>query len=148
VVGGAQVTIIAIEFFADDADPAIAAAVVLLALAAVPVRKRHIVAGTRFIVAINRAAVPVILTVGTSVLSAHAVDADVSATARGSIWHRRIHAPVVDVIGIAGDCSACIVRVTNVSCARVAVATVTTRVIPAPHRAQRTEREQKEYKAN
>jgi hypothetical protein len=145
LVDGAQVTITAIELFADDADPTITAAIVmlavaavaLLALATVPVRKRRVVAGTRLIVAINRAAAPVILTVGTKVLTAHAVDADVSAAARGSIWLRRILAPVADVIGIAGDCAACIVGVTNISCTRVAVVATSARVgIPAPCRAQ------------
>jgi hypothetical protein len=150
VVGGAQVTIIAIEFFADDADAAIAAAVVLLALAQVPVRKPHIVADTRFIVAINRAAVPVILTVGTKVLTARAVDADVSAAARRAVRLRGVIAPVSNVVRIASDWSAGsgIVGSARTSGARVAVTAVAARtLIPAPHRAQRPERQQEQHKA-
>jgi hypothetical protein len=61
VVGGAQVTIIAIQFFAD---------------ARVPVKR--LIAGTRFIVAICRALVAVIHAIGTKVLSAQPLDADLT----------------------------------------------------------------------
>jgi len=81
VVGGAQVTIIAIEFFADNAHPAITSAVVTFTLARVPVRKRHIVAGTRSIVAINRAAISVVLATRAQVLAACSVHANVVAAA-------------------------------------------------------------------
>lgn len=137
VVGGAQVTIIAIQFFADDADTVIAAAVVSLTLARVS-RKRHIVAGTRFVDAINRATVSIVLTTRAQVLTAHAVDADLARTAGRSGGPRVMGAIVVLRFGwVAGEVPR--VESAPVLGARVAVIAVPARtLIPAPHRAQRT----------
>jgi hypothetical protein len=79
-VAGAQVAIIAIEFFADDADPVRRTAAVVSFAPARVAPARH-VADARFVVAVVRALIAVIHATGTRVLSAHAADADVTRTA-------------------------------------------------------------------
>jgi hypothetical protein len=83
-VAGAQVAIIAIEFFADDADPVRRTAAVVSFAPARVAPTRH-VADARFVVAVFRALIAVIHATGTKVLPARATDADVTRTAGGSI---------------------------------------------------------------
>jgi hypothetical protein len=77
-VPGAQVTIIAIELCADDADPLFRTEPVATTLAHARVPPTWLIAGTRFVVAVVRALIAVIHATGTQVLSAHAVNADLA----------------------------------------------------------------------
>jgi hypothetical protein len=137
-VVGAHVTIIAIELFADDADTVFrAAAGVSLAHARVPPTRLRVIAGARFVVAVFRALIAVIHATGTKVLSAHAVNADVTRTAT-----RTAGGPIADWVVVTLPAGIRAGRPHNIDTvvygAWVAVATAATRVIPAPHRAQRT----------
>jgi hypothetical protein len=84
-VVGAHVTIIAVEFFADDADPLFRTEPVATTLAHARVPPTWLIAGTRFVVAVFRALIAVIHATGTKVLSTHPPHTDVARTAGGSI---------------------------------------------------------------